>query len=65
MRSFKYRKSELCANEVKISSIAAKIGTPFYCYNADYIIEQFNFYKQAFANIPNYLIAWFELALSA
>lgn len=58
MRSFKYRKSELCANEVKISSIAAKIGTPFYCYNADYIIEQFNFYKQAFANIPNYLIAY-------
>jgi len=56
--AFVYKNNELYTSEVSISSIATKIGTPFYCYNANYIIQQFNFYKEAFANVPNYLIAY-------
>ena len=58
MSAFVYKNNELYTSEVSISSIATKIGTPFYCYNANYIIQQFNFYKEAFANVPNYLIAY-------
>lgn len=45
-------------NEISIKKLAYEIGTPFYCYNANYILDKLNYYKEAFKNYPNYLIAY-------
>jgi diaminopimelate decarboxylase len=47
MDHFKYKHSELVAEEVPISTIAENIKTPFYCYSTATIERQFTIFKQA------------------
>lgn len=57
MNSFEYRNNHLYVAELSLKELATQVKTPFYCYNADYIVQQFNFYRQAFNN-TNSLIAY-------
>lgn len=58
MSAFNYHNGELYVEKIAIKNLAKQIKTPFYCYNANYIIQQFNFYREAFKNAPNSLIAY-------
>jgi diaminopimelate decarboxylase len=33
MHDYSYKKGELCCGDVRLSDIAAEVGTPFYCYS--------------------------------
>ena len=48
-KAFRYMNSELCVEDVKISDIAASVGTPCYVYSYAALEESFNKYNEAFA----------------
>ncbi len=50
MQLFQYRNGFLHAENVAIADIAKKIPTPFYCYSATAIVNQFEQYRHAFAD---------------
>ncbi len=50
MQLFQYRNGFLHAENVAIAEIAKKIPTPFYCYSATAIVNQFEQYRHAFAD---------------
>ncbi|MDN5248541.1 diaminopimelate decarboxylase [Bartonella sp. TP] len=59
MQDFIYNEQgELLAENVKISAIAATIGTPFYCYSSSTINKLCSYYHAAFKPIGEYLIAY-------
>ncbi len=47
---FPYINNKMFAEDVALSDIAEKVGTPFYCYSNTAISHNFQDYKQAFAN---------------
>lgn len=49
---FGYRHGELCAEEVALAQIAAKIGTPFYCYSSAAVERRYKQFAAAFADVP-------------
>ncbi len=51
MHDFKYKNGELYCESVKVSSIAKKVGTPFYLYSYKTLIDHFNKIKEAFKKI--------------
>ncbi len=57
MQLFQYRNGFLHAENVAIADIAKKIPTPFYCYSATAIVNQFEQYRHAFAD-TNALVAF-------
>ncbi|CAM1637639.1 N-terminal [Bartonella choladocola] len=57
MQLFQYRNGFLHAENVAIADIAKKISTPFYCYSATAIVNQFEQYRHAFAD-TNALVAF-------
>ena len=52
MDYFKYKNGALFAEDVTVSKIAEEIGTPFYCYSAITIENQFSDLKNALAGLP-------------
>lgn len=57
MNFFDYKNGILHAENVALSDIAKKVGTPFYCYCATAIVSRFQEYQQAFQG-TNALIAY-------
>lgn len=57
MTHFTYHNGLLCAEQVDLSHIARELPTPFYCYSAAVIIQQYEAYAQAFAGM-NTLICY-------
>ena len=41
MHDFKFKNGELCCENVKVSAIANKVGTPFYVYSYNTIADHF------------------------
>lgn len=57
MQPFQYRNGFLHAEDVAIADIARKLATPFYCYSATAIQQQFEQYRHAFTD-TNALVAF-------
>lgn len=51
MHHFKYRKNELYCEDVRISAIARRFGTPLYIYSRRTLIEHYRKIKRAFRSI--------------
>ena len=49
MDHFAYRDSELYAEDVPLSRIAAEVGTPFYCYSTATLQHHYRVFTEAFA----------------
>lgn len=51
MHDFKYIKGELCCEDVKLSEVAAKCGTPAYVYSKKTILDHYKKLEAAFKDI--------------
>lgn len=51
MHDFKYKNGELYCENVKVNSVAKKVGTPFYLYSYKTLVDHFNKIKKAFKEI--------------
>ncbi len=51
MHDFKFKNSELCCENVKVSAVAQKVGTPFYLYSYNTIADHFTKLQKAFAPV--------------
>jgi len=51
MHHFDYKNGALHAEDVAITALADKIGTPFYCYSASTIRRHIQVFSQAFSNL--------------
>lgn len=51
MDKFKYKNGELYCEDIKLSDIASKVGTPFYVYSQTTLEDHFNGLKDAFKEI--------------
>ncbi len=49
MQNFEYRDSRLYAEHVDLAEIAARVGTPFYCYSTATLSRHFRIFTDAFA----------------
>ena len=48
---FEYKNGELFCEDVPLSKIAEKVGTPFYVYSKAAILDKINQYKEAFKSV--------------
>jgi diaminopimelate decarboxylase len=53
MHDFKYKNSELYAEDVLVREIAAEVGTPLYIYSHNTLLRHFEAYKNAFNGQPH------------
>ena len=53
MHDFKYKNSELYAENVPVSKIANKFGTPVYIYSHNTLLRHLNAYRNAFNGYPH------------
>lgn len=53
MHDFLYKNGELYCEGVPVSSIAQRVGTPFYCYSSNTLANHYRAFDQAFAGVPN------------
>ena len=53
MHEFRYRNTELHCEQLPISTIAEKVGTPFYLYSHATLLNHYKTYDQAFVSIPH------------
>src|SRR5512135_2995884 len=53
MHHFQYKGDELYAEEVAVSDIAAKVGTPVYIYSHATLERHFKAMDEAFAEVPH------------
>ncbi len=51
MNHFEYRAGVLHAEDVPLPAIAAKVGTPFYCYATATLARHIRVFREAFANL--------------
>ncbi len=51
MHDFKFRNGELHGENVKVSTIAKKVGTPFYLYSHNTLVDHFTKIERAFAKV--------------
>jgi diaminopimelate decarboxylase len=58
-RPFQYRRhgksanGQLCCDEIPLSTLAKKFGTPLYVYSATYIHDRYRKFDHAFRNVPH------------
>ncbi|WP_156851221.1 diaminopimelate decarboxylase [Bartonella refiksaydamii] len=57
MHFFTYHQGILHAEGLSLSALAQDVGTPFYCYSANALVERFQEYQRAFQEMPS-LIAY-------
>ncbi|MGB0662098.1 MAG: diaminopimelate decarboxylase [Mangrovicoccus sp.] len=53
MDHFIYRDGNLWAEDVALDEIAAKVGTPFYCYSAATLLRHFKLFDEALDPLPH------------
>ncbi len=53
MKYFEFKNNELFVENLKISDIASKVGTPFYCYSKKNIIENYQGFFKAFSDVDH------------
>lgn len=53
MNDFVYRGGALYVEELRVSDIAAKVGTPFYLYSRNTLTSHFHAIDHAFAEVPH------------
>ena len=53
MHFFKYKKSELYAEDVPVRKIVEKVGTPVYIYSEKTLLRHLQSYQQAFDGYPS------------
>ena len=51
MNHFQYRNGVLHAEDVPLPEIAAKVGTPFYCYSTATLVRHFRVFRDALAGL--------------
>jgi len=51
MNYFEYRSGEMFIENLKVSEIADKVGTPFYLYSSASLAYQYNQFKEAFGDL--------------
>ncbi len=51
MHDFKFKNNELYCESVKVSTVARRVGTPFYLYSHNTLVDHFMKIKKAFAKI--------------
>ena len=51
MDHFQYQDGELCAESVPLARIAAKVGTPFYCYATATLERHYTVFADAFEGL--------------
>lgn len=49
MHHFTYRNGRLCAEDVDLTTLAAEVGTPFYCYSSATLERHYHVFMDAFA----------------
>src|SRR5512143_1660850 len=52
MHDFQYKKGELHCEEVPLTRIAREVGTPFYVYSSNTLVNHFRAFDRAFAGVP-------------
>jgi diaminopimelate decarboxylase len=53
MHSFRYVDNELFCENLAVRTVAEKVGTPFYLYSHETLVNHFRAYDSAFASIPH------------
>ena len=53
MRHFAYRGSALFAEDVDLTALAERIGTPFYCYSSATLARHYEVFADAFKDMPS------------
>ncbi len=53
MNDFDYRNGALFCEELRVSDIASKVGTPFYLYSKNTLVSHFRAVDEAFGDIPH------------
>lgn len=53
MHEFRYRNQELYCEQVPISAVAEKVGTPFYLYSHQTLLNHYRAYDAAFSAMPH------------
>jgi len=53
MRHFAYRGSALFAEDVDLTALAERVGTPFYCYSSATLARHYEVFAGAFADVPS------------
>src|ERR1043166_3175718 len=53
MPHFVYRAGVMYAEEVSLASLAAAVGTPFYCYSTATLERHYRVFADAFADVPS------------
>ena len=51
MNNFAYRNGVLHAEDVPLPEIAARVGTPFYCYSTATLVRHYRVFRDAFAGL--------------
>ena len=51
MDHFNYKNGELYAEDIPVAKIAAKVGTPFYCYSTATLERHYNVFANAFEGV--------------
>ncbi len=52
MHHFHYRNGVLHAEDVNLAELAARVGTPFYCYSTATLERHYRVFTEAFAGVP-------------
>lgn len=52
MHDFQYKNGELCCEGVPVTTVAQRIGTPFYLYSSNTLSMHFRAFDNAFSGVP-------------
>jgi len=55
MHHFSYRDGVMHAEGVSLATIAADVGTPFYCYSTATLTRHYRVFAEAFADVPSHV----------
>lgn len=53
MHDFTYKNNELHCEDVPVSAVAQRVGTPFYLYSSRTLASHFRAFDRAFSNVPH------------
>jgi diaminopimelate decarboxylase len=53
MHDYSYKKGELCCGDVRLSEIAAEVGTPFYCYSLPTLKRHIKAFEEPLKETPH------------
>src|SRR5919112_1829467 len=53
MHHFAYRAGVMHAEGVELGALAARVGTPFYCYSTATLQRHYRVFVEAFADVPS------------